>query len=624
MKNGKSMKIIAILTALAMIIGIWPYGNCAKVLAASNLSGFNGGTGTAEDPYQIATLEEFELLRTGTGGDYADGVYCYSDTYFVLTSDIYYDGSSILSNSTAAFWQCKIDGNGHSVNNIVSYGNPLFARMDSLEITNIAFNNCKLTDTPLFAKRADNCTLSNITVTNGKIDITAKYSNDGRNFFGGIVNEANSTEFNNVKVNSDMTFTGNGYVGMICGWVVGTIRNCVTSGTITDIPVYDVNYGAHSLGALCGFNFGDIIDSTNNANIRVEAPNNDVNLRIAGISGGSNAKTNSDMTEESYVISGCINQGNIILDSKYSAYNLNQFTYVAGIIATIEKKGAIKNCENKGSITTSENLRTAGIVCESRGTIYNSKNSENITTINTRYTAGIVCLAMANITSCENTGSIKSSEKRFFEVSGAASGIANELSPEFNSVTIDKCKNAGKVTVVSGKWERFVAAGIVNTMSKIDNYICVIKNSCNCNMVIGCKANGIINSVGSNEHRDSKIKCSIENCLNSGTINADRKNGTATGIIGWAENIVIKNCFNYGNIKAKTAKNDKDKAQLVWISNPGTEVINCCIIKKPENVYPAIGYSQGGKAKNTKSVTKAKMKSWNSFKNIIKNAGVKK
>lgn len=66
------------------------------------------------------------------------------------------------------------------------------------------------------------------------------------------------------------------------------------------------------------------------------------------------------------------------------------------------------------------------------------------------------------------------------------------------------------------------------------------------------------------------------------------------------------------------------KAQLVWISNPGTEVINCCIIKKPENVYPAIGYSQGGKAKNTKSVTKAKMKSWNSFKNIIKNAGVKK
>ena len=48
MKNGKRMKLIAIFMALSMIIGVWPYGNCAKVMAANNLSGFHGGTGTAE------------------------------------------------------------------------------------------------------------------------------------------------------------------------------------------------------------------------------------------------------------------------------------------------------------------------------------------------------------------------------------------------------------------------------------------------------------------------------------------------------------------------------------------------------------------------------------------------
>ena len=480
-----------------------------------------------------------------------------------------------------------------------------------------------MTDAPLLADRADNCVLSNITVTNGKSDITAKYSGDGRNFFGGIVNEANSTVLNGIKVDGNMTFTGNGYVGMICGWIVGTMKNCATSGTITDTPVYDASYSNHSLGALCGFNFGDIIDSTNNANIKVNVPNVDVALRIAGISGGANAKTNPDMTEESYVISGCVNQGSIVLNSKYNVENRTQFVYVAGIVAMNENKGTIKDCENKGNITTSENVRTAGIVCESRGTIYNSKNSGNITTINTNNTAGIVCSAMANVTNCENTGSIKGSEKRFFEVGGAVAGIANILSPEFGSVTVDKCKNTGKVTVASGKWERFIASGIVNTMSKIDNYICTITNSCNCNMVTGCMASGILNSIGSNEHKESKIKCKIENCLNSGTVNADRKGGTASGIIGWAENIVIKGCFNYGNIKAKTSKDDKAKAQLVWIGNPGTEITNCCIIKKPENIYPAVGYAQGSKSKNTKAVTKAKMKSWNSFKNIIKNAGVR-
>lgn len=617
----KAVKLVAILMTLVLIIGMCSFEDSVNVYASGILKGSIAGTGTYDNPYQIATMEDFELLRTGALGEsVGDEVLC-SNMYFVLTNDIYYDGTSNLSKSPVTLYECKIDGNGHSINNVTSVGNPLFKTISSTEITNISFNNCNMVNAPLFTETAGSCTISSVAV-NGRVDLSCEAKSDGRSFYGALFNECNRTTFDGVSADINMSVKGNGYIGMLCGMFDGTISNCTTSGTINYAPEYDMSYN-RSLGALCGFSAGDVIDSTNNADILVDAPNEDLNIRLAGICGSTGASVQPDGTSGSYGISGCVNTGNIVYTSKYNKEDSIPYVYIAGITTEHATNGTIKHCENKGNITTAENYATAGIVCIAFGIIYNSKNSGNITTVNTLNTAGIVNTAMNHAVNCENAGSIKASEKRFFQISGEVAGIANELSPQYCNVIVNKCKNSGKVTVVSGKWRRYNAAGLVDIMTCINGHTASVKNSCNYNMVSGSRAAGIVNSVSGNEHKESALKCSIESCVNAGTVNLDNKDAWGSGIAGWAENVIIKNCFNYGNIKAKNTKNDKAKAQLVWISNPGTKVSGCSIIKKPENIYPAVGYSQGGKIEKTKSVTKAKMKSWAAFKNIIKNAGMK-
>lgn len=613
----KLMKFVAILMVAAMLM--CPFGE-VNAYAAGAVMDINKGSGTYGDPYMISTLEDFEALRKGALGEQVGNEVLVSNKYFVLTADIYYDGTA-LSESPVTLYECKIDGQGHSINNVSANGNSLFKIISSTEMVNISFYNCNVVNAPLFTEVASNCVLSNVTVT-GRVDLTCEAKDGGRSFYGALFNEANRTTLDAVNADINMTVKGNGYIGMFCGMFDGTIRNCVTSGAINYTAVYDVSYNK-SLGALCGFSSGDVIDSTNNADIKIDASNEDLNIRIAGICGATGSPVAADGTLGAYVISGCVNNGNIVYNSKYNKEDSVPYVYIAGITTELATKGVIKHCENKGNITTAENYATAGIVCLGFGLLYNTKNSGDIITVNTMNTAGVVTTAMANVVNCENAGTVKGSEKRFFQISGEVAGIANELSPQYGNVVLNKCKNSGKVTAVSGKWRRFNVAGLVDMMYVRDDHTASIKNSCNCNMVTGSRAAGIVNYAGGNEHKESKLKCSVESCVNSGTINLDNKDAWGSGIVGWAENVTIKNCFNYGNIKAKNTKNDKAKTQLVWISNPGTNVTGCSIIKKPENIYPAVGTSQGGKISNTKSVTKAKMKSWNAFKNIIKNAGKK-
>jgi len=57
----KSIKIVSLF--LAMIIALTSVSIPSCVKAADDKKGFHAGNGTKDDPYQIATVEEFEILR---------------------------------------------------------------------------------------------------------------------------------------------------------------------------------------------------------------------------------------------------------------------------------------------------------------------------------------------------------------------------------------------------------------------------------------------------------------------------------------------------------------------------------------------------------------------------------
>ena len=126
------------LALLGIIAGILAFCRGDLAFAADQIEGFHAGSGTAEDPYQISTAEEFEILRghlvVDDGYDHTD----FLETYFVLTDDINYDGQTALSAPELGLSNCVIDGKGHSISGITSSGNPLFNNVYGTEIKNIA------------------------------------------------------------------------------------------------------------------------------------------------------------------------------------------------------------------------------------------------------------------------------------------------------------------------------------------------------------------------------------------------------------------------------------------------------------------------------------------------------
>lgn len=80
---------------------------------------FAGGSGTQTDPYQLNTSEHLRNLQKLN----ALGIFD-ENTYFVLTSDINYEGEALLpiGNESCPF-DSKFNGKGYTINNLVVNGN---------------------------------------------------------------------------------------------------------------------------------------------------------------------------------------------------------------------------------------------------------------------------------------------------------------------------------------------------------------------------------------------------------------------------------------------------------------------------------------------------------------------
>lgn len=540
---------------LVILLAIIALYHPNTVKAAEVIDGFHGGSGTKDDPYQIATVEEFEILRgnlsVDDGYDHTD----FYDTYFVLTKDIAYDSSKQISAPQLGLTKCKIDGKGHTVSGITSNGKSLFNRVNETEITNIKFKNCNLKNTPLLAKDIFDGKLSNITFSNSKVSFNnqnKKDFSDESNYgsklhYGGLVNWVYGTKTEKVNVNINMTIKGTGVYGMLYGNFRGNATGIKTAGTLKAAILYvKKNQAVSCIGGMFGNIEGTVKNSVNNAKITVSLPNKIVGCNIAGISGSGSYPLEGKKTGCRYY--KCKNQGAIKVTTKWKNKE-RLLVNIAGITAGFTD-GDIQSCSNSGNITAPFSEGIAGITNTANGTITKCSNSGKITGVDTKRVAGIVNWAYKNVKSCTNSGAIKNSASIIhYDGDSNAAGIVNYVDSEYRNVTIRDCKNKAKVTAANKRYHASSAAGIVNHIGQTKKYHSTVYKCSNSGTISGDGiSSGIVDSSGNWQVK--KGKNVIKSCTNTGKIYT-RGNDEKPGICGYAVNTTIKGCKNRGKIIEK-------------------------------------------------------------------------
>jgi hypothetical protein len=222
-------------------------------LVLSSISfGYSGGTGTAEDPYQIADVNDL-LALAADANDYGK---C-----FILTADIDMDGQEFTTAIIAAntrsdsFFEGPVfagtfDGKGYRVTHFTINGGTgshlgLFGYIGSSgSIKNLGLENCAVSGCYY---------VGDLVGYNGGGNISNCYStgsvsgSSGSYYIGGLAGSSHGSISN---CYSEGPVSGSSSVGGLVGVNDSSISNCYSTGTVS---------GSLEVGGLVGYNmFGSI------------------------------------------------------------------------------------------------------------------------------------------------------------------------------------------------------------------------------------------------------------------------------------------------------------------------------------------------------------------------------
>jgi len=316
---------------------------------------YDGGNGTPENPYQIATAEQLALLAYQTNNDIG------GDAYYVLTEDINLEscsgeniqwtsiGRHEYENNNHAFhyFTGHFDGCGYTINGLyqniengLDYFGGLFGYTDSAEIKNINMTNCSISgiggyvgSVVGFASRTD---VLNCTAYDSYIRTTGSYT-----YAGGIVGYA-GTPIGVSQINEPAF----------------RISNCRVESVIVESSLY------------AGGIVGCVNDESDNAQYHISNCSSDNSqyfhvkgMRVGGIVGGMNYCT----------VEGCVN--NSIVYGTGTGYGGS--LCVGGIVGSNLSGGVISNSYNRGSVVT-DYCNAGGIVGFSMGDVHNVYNTGDV------------------------------------------------------------------------------------------------------------------------------------------------------------------------------------------------------------------------------------------------------
>ena len=369
-------KLLSLLLALCLVMALVPMTAFAEdaqninVWDGSTAAAFAGGTGTAEDPYQIANGAQLAYLASSVNSGET-----YEQKNFVLTANIDLNGlpwtpiansfsDALLGGSNYRIFAGNFDGNGYTISN-VSIGSetaPLEADVFGL-----------------FGATAGK--ISNLNLDTVSIHGIAKIASIGAvvGFAGGLVGYSGGS-IENCHVTSltmDMSAPSNVYaaaywVGGLVGALDGTqlINECSVSGSITE------KAGKGSIGGLIGElgKAAKITYSRSNVTVNVKADSRG-GADVGGFIGKGNGKTDAET-----VIRNCYATGNVTggaytggfagglwglnIKNCYASGNVSQAAAAMGSFVGTDASdsayyGSITNCFTTGSVTGSSPFQYA-------------------------------------------------------------------------------------------------------------------------------------------------------------------------------------------------------------------------------------------------------------------------
>lgn len=464
---------------------------------------FSGGTGTAEDPYQIADEAELSLMSEKLNNDESRNDY--SSCYYVLTDDISLNDTENYQNwseegpqyswkpiSKGAYnFTGTFDGNGHTVSGI--YIN-----------INIEDENAIDSKVGLFGSVEG-------TVKNLNIDKSYICASGYTGKIGGICGEAynENAHLSNCKsaVNID---TYDAYCGGIVGLSTGSVKisDCVFSGEINQVK----DNANNIIGGILGNGSAQIENCENKGTISSNATDAE---HIGGIAGRLSEGSIKECKNTGKVLGGTdANEEGIGV----SAGGIVGSLYISNIGGESASKGiTVNNCENLGEVSGA--YHTAGIAAE----LSNDKSENAIT-----------------VSGCKNSGKVSGSEK--------ISGIISLINSEGADINIENCENN---TEISGNEAGGIIREIFGVKGKLSINGCT--NSANITSE-GLYCAGIVTYVTLS--KDTDIKINLEKCTNNGKIVTSECGG---GIIGFSDNSTalsstentefsLKGCINNGDV----------------------------------------------------------------------------
>lgn len=230
-------------------------------------SEFAGGSGTEEDPYQVATAQHLDNVRN------------HLDKYFIQVQNIDLTGlewEPIGEFSSGSQFVGSYDGNDKTINHltivpdandqyvglfgVIGYDGEaeIYAKLSNINLENVKISGTELHSVGALVGRANNYTTIDNCSASGEITAT-----DNRGYaIGGLVGDNSATLTNseaNVTIYVSPTGTGS-KAGGLAGHNGGHIDNCFATGDVTGNEYVGGLLGWHSNNPLTNsYSTGDVI-----------------------------------------------------------------------------------------------------------------------------------------------------------------------------------------------------------------------------------------------------------------------------------------------------------------------------------------------------------------------------
>lgn len=492
------------------------------------------GSGKADDPYQIKTIEDMTLLADFIEASSMD----YDGYFFRLMNNLDYTDATFkpIAIGSATF-QGDFDGNGKTVSNFtyvdentktgkyVGFFGTLGANGSIHDLTlegSITGHSYvggfvgKLYGTISGCVNRSTVTASKSSRVGGFVAEAFAGSsvidshnegtvdNPSSNYTGGIIAKMNAGALVDNCYNTGTLTAKSGYIGGIAAYCEGTIRNSRNEADIT---------GSSSIGGIAGSTAKSdtIVNCYNTGNLT------GTSSKIGGIFGGSTNKA-------FHYMKNCYNTGAITGTGD-----------TGGLAGAVEYGIRIEDCYNEGAVTTTKSSNTGGLVGKLRGDAeyetfmircYNIAKVEGMGNC----IGGLVGTSYDSenwIEDCYNTGDVVGrNESKLLGVAGIAGS---------GSGTFIRCWNSGNVTS-----DGYGTGGIAGYASG------TVDNCVNLGDVTGGGLGDTKKIYGFAGGIWGYGRSKLYNSYNMGTISGPSNLGGINGAI--FSEAVIENCYNAGKI----------------------------------------------------------------------------